>query len=126
MEKKNALEWAVFYVSLLFVVGLLGYLIYLSIAFKPSPPDLAISYRHEPSSNAPYRFHIVLKNEGNETAEEVQIELVAMKGGEVLEQATLAIPFLPRQSEREGWVILTQDPSSADSLYARVISYKKP
>ena len=126
MEKKNALEWSVFYIGLVVVLGLLGYLTYLSFAFNPSPPDIAVAYRHEPSSNAPYRFHIKLKNEGNETAEEVQIELMALKNGEVVENALLDIPFLPRQSAREGWVILTQDPALADSLYVRVISYKKP
>lgn len=126
MEKKNVLEWTVFYIGLVIVVGILGYLTYLLVAFEPSPPDITLVYRHEPSSNAPYRFHIKLKNEGNETAEEVQIELVAMKNNEMAESALLDIPFLPRQSEREGWVILTQDPALADSLYARVISYKKP
>lgn len=126
MEKKNALEWAVFYAGLVIVVGLLGYLTYLSIAFESSPPDIAVSYRHEPSTHAPFRFHIALRNKGNETAEEVQIELVAMKNGEPAENAILNIPFLPRQSEREGWVILTQDPALADSLHVRVISYKKP
>lgn len=126
MEKKNALEWIVFYVGLAIVLGLLGYLTYLSIAFEPSPPDIALAYRHEPSTHAPHRFHIVLRNKGNETAEEVQIELVAMKNGEMTENAILNIPFLPKQSAREGWVVLTQDPALADSVYARVISYKKP
>lgn len=126
MEKKNALEWSVFYISLIIVLGILGYLTYQSLAFEASPPDIDVAYRHEPSTNAPYRFHILMKNVGNETAEEVQVELVAMKNNVVVENAILDVPFLPRQSSREGWVIMTQDPALADSVYVRVISYKKP
>ncbi len=56
MEKKNALEWSVFYIGLVVVLGLLGYLTYQSLAFEASPPDIDVAYRHEPSTNAPYRL----------------------------------------------------------------------
>lgn len=125
-EQKNLLEWIVFGISLLFIVSLLGYLVYQSILYKPSSPDLVITYEHDPSPNSPFRFHVVIANEGFETAEEVHMELVQIKDGEEVEKATMTIPFSPQQSQREGWVIFTKDPTSADSLYARVISYKKP
>ncbi|WP_242927224.1 hypothetical protein [Pontibacter vulgaris] len=125
-DSKNLLEWVVFYVSLLLVIVILGYLGYKAFTFVSSPPDLTAVYKHDPSKYAPYRYHVLVKNQGGETAEEVNVELVLEKAGEELEVAELQIPFSPRASEREGWVNFKTDPATADTLTARVISYKKP
>lgn len=125
-EQKNILEWIVFAVSLLFIVSLLSYLVYQSMTYIPSSPDLNVIYEHDPSPNAPFRFHVVIKNEGFETAEEVEVALIQSKDGQEVEQAAIGVPFVPKESQREGWVIFSKDPDKADTLYARVVSYKKP
>jgi uncharacterized protein (TIGR02588 family) len=125
-DSKNLLEWVVFYVSLLLVLTILGYLVYNVYNYKPSPPDLLVTYKHDPSKYAPNRYHVLVKNQGGETAEEVNVELVLEQAGNELEAAELQIPFSPRASEREGWVNFKTDPASADTVIARVMSYKKP
>lgn len=75
-DKKNTLEWSVFTISLLSVISLLAFLTYQTITYNPSSPDLVVEYKHDPSQNAPHRYHITIRNKGQETAEEVQIELI--------------------------------------------------
>lgn len=125
-DKKNLLEWTVFTIALFLIGSLLVYLTYQTITYKPSSPDLKVEHIPDPSKNAPYRYHITIRNQGQETAEEVQIEVVMEKDGQELEKAAMQIPFAPQQSKREGWVNFSKDPSKADTIYSRVVSYKRP
>ncbi|HLT09167.1 MAG TPA: hypothetical protein VK014_16680 [Cyclobacteriaceae bacterium] len=125
-DEKNLLEWIVFSLSLLMIVSILGYLIYHASIYEPGSPDLNITYVHDPSEHAPHRYFLRIKNDGLETAEEVQIEMVLEQEGGVLEVAAMSLPYLPKLSAREGWVVFSKDPAMADTLYARVVSYKKP
>jgi uncharacterized protein (TIGR02588 family) len=125
-DDKNALEWTVFGVSLLLVLSILVYLAYQVYHEKPSTPDLVVEYYPDPSDNAPHRYRVVVHNKGGETAEDVTIALSLENGNEELEAAALNIPFAPKESKREGWVNFRKDPLLADTLVARVVSYKKP
>ncbi len=69
---------------------------------------------------------MTVKNNGQVTAEEVHIELVLEKDGQELELATIHLPYAPKESTREGWINFSKNPTEADTLYARVVSYKKP
>src|SRR5690606_38576706 len=125
-DQKNLLEWMVFAVSLLMVIGILGYLVYQVAVYEEGSPDLHFTYVHGPAPHAPHRYFLRIKNDGQETAEEGQVEMVLERGGEEMETAALTLPYLPKQSVREGWLVFSKDPATADTLYARVISYKKP
>src|SRR5690554_1177888 len=107
-DEKNMLEWAVFSFSLLLILGILGYLINQTATYKPGSPDLDITYVKDPSPHAPYRYFIRIKNDGQETAEEVQIDMVLELDGEELEVASLTIPYSPKESVREGWVVFSK------------------
>jgi uncharacterized protein (TIGR02588 family) len=125
-DDKNILEWIVFSLSLVLITAILGYLVYQTATYQSGSPDLGVSYVHDPSPHAPYRYFIRIRNDGQETAEEVQIELVLEKDGAELESAAMSIPYSPKKSTREGWVNFSKNPSDADTLYARVVSYKRP
>ena len=125
-DEKNLLEWIVFAGSLLMVLGILGYLVYQVAVYEEGSPDLAITYVHDPAPHAPHRYFLRIKNEGQETAEEVQVEMVLERDGEELEVSALTLPYLPKQSAREGWAVFSKSPSETDTLYARVVSYKRP
>lgn len=123
---KNILEWAVFAVSLLLVIGILGYLGYKSYTHKPSSPQIQVTFTPSPSESAPYRYYVEVNNIGGETAEQVSIELVLEKDKETMENAELQISFIPKKSKREGWLNFSENPQMADTIFARVISFKKP
>jgi uncharacterized protein (TIGR02588 family) len=125
-DHKNELEWAVFAIGLLLVAGILGYLGYKIFTHQPSPPDLQVEYSSSPTETAPYRYHVVVKNNGGETAEEVSIELVLEGDSATIEKAELQLPFVPQASKREGWVNFSKNPDTADTIMTRVVSFKKP
>lgn len=125
-DQKNIMEWIVFSFSLTLVVALFGYLIYQTIHYEPGSPDLLVTYKPDPSSHAPYRYHLTIQNYGQETAQEVQVELILEKEGNQLEMAAITLPFAPKQSKREGWVNFSKNPEEADTVYSRVVGYKRP
>ena len=125
-DKKNILEWAVFYSSLSLIIAILGYLVYQTLNVTPGSPDLVVIYVAHPSPNAPYRYHLTIQNEGHETAEEVSIEMVLQRNGTPLETGTMQLAYVPKESKREGWINFSEDPNEADSIYVRVVSYKRP
>lgn len=124
--QKNILEWIVFSSSLLLILGVLAYLTYQTIIYQPSSPNLRVEYAHDPSKDAPYRYHLTIINSGGQTAEEVKVEASLEKDGKTIEKAELTIPFSPKASKSEGWVNFKTNPSNADSLLARVVGFKKP
>ncbi|MBF9254444.1 hypothetical protein I2I11_14160 [Pontibacter sp. 172403-2] len=125
-DQKNWLEWAVFGLSLLLVLTILVYLGYKTYTQKPATPDLYVEYQPDPSPHSPFRYHVSVHNTGGKTAEVVQVEMVLWQGGEEMEKAEMQIDFAPQKSKREGWVLFSKDPALADSVVARVVSYKQP
>ena len=125
-DDKNTLEWVVFALSLVLVLGILVYLGYQVYTDEPGTPDLVVEYYHDPSEHAPQRYRLVVHNRGKETAEEVLVELALERAGEELETAELSIAFAPKESKREGWVSFKEGVQPGDSLVARVMSYKRP
>ncbi|HEX6914843.1 MAG TPA: hypothetical protein VF145_06360 [Chitinophagaceae bacterium] len=124
--EKNPLEWTVFAVSALLVAAVLGYLLYLSFTNRITTPNLVARYYHDPSTHQPFRYRVEIENTGGATAEDVIAEAVLLKDSSELEKAELQIMFSPKQSTREGWVIFRNDPSKADSILVKIVSYKKP
>jgi uncharacterized protein (TIGR02588 family) len=124
--KKNILEWTIFGISLLLIIAVLCFLVYETATHKPSPPDVLVTYTPSPSENTPYRYHLTIENTGDETAEDVIIELVLRSGGQAIEKSEVQLPFLPQGSKKESWVSFINDPATADSVLAKVVSFKRP
>jgi uncharacterized protein (TIGR02588 family) len=125
-DKKNLVEWTVFALSFFIVMGVLGYLGYKTYTHQTSPPDIQVKYYPNPTSTAPYRYHVVVQNIGGETAEEVIVELMLKENGEVVEKSQVQLPFLPKSSKKESWVNFTKNPALVDTVESRVVSFKKP
>jgi uncharacterized protein (TIGR02588 family) len=125
-DQKNMLEWTVFALSLLLVLGILAYWTYQAVTQKPGKPDLYIISIPDPSEHNPYRYHLSVHNAGGETAENVRVELSMQKDGQEVEKGELQVAFLPKEGRREGWISFSSDPARADTVIARVVSYEKP
>jgi uncharacterized protein (TIGR02588 family) len=124
--KKNILEWVVFAIGLLLVFGILGYLGFKTFTHHTFPPEISVEYKPDATEMAPFRYKVFVENEGGETAEQVSIELVQKRGDSTIEKAELQFAFVPRASKQEGWMNFSEDPKLADTVFVRVVSFKKP
>ena len=124
---KNRLEWSVFAASTLVVVAVLGYLGWCALDDRGTPPDLRIFTGAVVSAShaGAYRVPVVVRNDGHSSAESVRIEVLLMRGAEEVDRAELSLPFVPRQSEREGWVTFRHDPRCC-TLQSRALGYEAP
>ncbi len=123
--EKNWLECSVFAISLLLVVGVVAYLAYDAASMTDNPPDLAVRVGTPEQHSGYFAVPITVTNAGDTTAEGVVVEVVVERGDKQ-EQAQFEIAYVPRQSEREGWVTFEQDPQTADRVNARAIGYEQP
>jgi len=124
--EKNWLEWIVFAASLVLVVSTLGYLVYDSATSKDALPSIQFQLgKPQPQLNH-FMVPVSVTNQGDETAEGVQIEVVLENDGKEQESAQFEIAFLPRHSTREGWVTFETDPRTVDEMKARVLGFEKP
>lgn len=123
-EEKNILEYIVFYSSLALVLGLLAYLSYSVVTVKNTDPKLEITYKLKPQPKSPYLYQIFVKNASSNTAEDVIIELVQEESDKTIEKGELKIMFVSGKSSVDGWINFSKNPFLADTVYARVVSYK--
>lgn len=122
---KNRLEWSVFTGSAIVVAAVLAYLGWCAVHDQQTPPDLRIFTGTAIAAADTYRVPIVVRNDGQSTAESVRIEVLLMRGAVEVDRAELELPFVPRQSEREGWVTFRNDPRCC-TLQSRAVAYETP
>jgi len=123
---KNALEWSVFFVSAIIVLATIGSLAWSAISDVDSPPDLSIvAGKALPGQQGTHRVPLLVRNLGNTTAQSVQVEVILRRGAEEVERGELTLSFVPRHSEREGWVTFRNDPRCCE-IQARAVSYESP
>ncbi|HET8773079.1 MAG TPA: hypothetical protein VFP80_04790 [Thermoanaerobaculia bacterium] len=123
--KKNGLEWSVFAASACVVVAALGYLAVSAVRARHTPPDLRVFAGAPGRHEGVHRIPLLVRNIGDATAESVRIEVVLRRGEEEVERAELDFAFVPRKSEREGWVTFREDPRGC-AVVTRAVSYERP
>lgn len=122
---KNWLEWTVFGVGLVLVLGTIGYLLYDAATIGEPLPDLEVGVGRAELHGQDFAVPVKVTNRGQQTAEGVQVEVVLIKDGAEQERGTFEIAFVPRRAEREGWVTFKTDPRGGE-LRARVLGYERP
>ncbi len=123
--KKNILEWIVFAVSLILVMGVIGYLSYDAATLGNNPPDIQVRLGASEQRTKRFVIPVTVKNAGDETAEGVRVEVKLKLDGADAETGELEFPFVPRGGQREGFVAFNSDPN-AGRLETRVLGYEKP
>lgn len=124
--KKNWLEWLVFSVGLALILPLAAYLAYDALTIGNKPPIIEVRLAAAEQHGDVFVIPVTLRNDGDQTAEEVVVEVALLDGGEELETAELTVAFLPRQSTRNGWVTFTTDPATVEQIEPRVLGYQGP
>ena len=122
---KNALEWTVFAASAIVVLAVLGYLATKALTETKTPPDLRIEAGPAIPRDGSHRVPLLVRNVGGSTAESVVVEAVLRRGDEEVERAELELMFVPRRSERAGWVTFRHDPRCC-AIVTRAVSYEEP
>lgn len=131
--RKNWLEWTVFAAGLVAVLGTLGYLTYEVLTEEVTPPRIVVELGRPTPDGTPdgtpagsrWTVPVRVRNDGGETAEEVQVEVTLESPGHAPETRQLEVAFVPRKSRREGWVTFSRDPSRG-RLTGRATGYEKP
>lgn len=123
--EKNALEWIVFAVSAVIIAAAAGYLAYTAVREEKTPPDLHVRAFDPAATNGGFRMAVEVRNTGDQTAEQVRVEVALERGGEPVERAELDILFVPRKSSRQGWVTFKNDPRGC-TVTTRAMSYEVP
>lgn len=124
--QKNWLEWLVFGLSLVLVIGTLGYLVYNGATSAKTPANIELELGKPQRQRNRFIIPVSVTNNSDTTAETVQIEVTLEKSGIEQESAQLEIGFLPRQSKREGWVTFQTDPRTVEETKARVLGFEQP
>lgn len=122
--RKNALEWSVFGCSLALIAVVTGVLAYDHFTTRDGPPVITIALGQPAASGDGFVVPVDVRNEGDQTAEDVQIEVMLSAAGPE-ERGGAVITLLPRGSHRRAWVGFRQDPA-AGTLTTRVIGYRQP
>ena len=73
-----------------------------------------------------FKIPVSVTNNGDTTAETVQIEVKLENAGVEKESAQFEIGFLPRHSQREGWVTFETDPRTVEEMSAKVLGFEQP
>lgn len=109
--QKNWLEWTVFGVGLVLVLGTLGFLVRESLLAAGGTPEVVARLGPPKASAGGYMVPVEVANLGRGTAEDVKVTVVLEPPQGEPEEAELDIAFLPRDSRRNGWVTFRTDPS---------------
>ena len=123
--EKNRLEWAVFGVGLVLVLGTVGFLAWDAARGGDSPPDLSVTLGSPERRAAVWAVPVTVSNGGQETAEGAHVEVVLELPDGTREEAEVDFAFVPRGSKREGWVQFLHPPATG-RLTGRVTGYEQP
>ncbi len=116
--RKNALEWAVFALSLALVVGVVGFLGYRALQQGEAPPRFTIVFEAVEPQGSDFLLPVRVRNSGDVTAAQVLVEVTS--GDETGE---MTLQYVPRHSERQGVVLFRNRPAAPT---ARVVGYERP
>jgi len=123
--EKNAVEWSVFILSAIIIVSTIAFLAMAAIREKKVPPELHVTTGAPETTHGGHRIEVKVTNKGDLSAEQVRIEVALRRGDDEIERAELDIIYVPRKSEREGWVTFRNDPRCCD-VTTRAVSYEAP
>ena len=123
--QKNWLEWAVFAFGLILVSGTLGYLVYDAVSGKSDRPMLELTLEESYQQGGHYVVPLTVRNRGGRTAEQVLVRVKLTVDGKEQESAELQIAYIPRQSQRQGYVTFESDPREG-RLSGRAVGYEQP
>ncbi|WP_210486504.1 hypothetical protein [Rufibacter aurantiacus] len=124
--KKNPLEWFVFGASVLLIITLLGYLTVKAFHYEHTPPDLKIKILPEKDRPGQNIHRVELVNMGEQTAENVIVEISLLQQGREVDKAELRFPLAPKESVQEAWITFKTPKQADQKMSVHILGYNKP
>ena len=121
---KNLLEWTVFFLSGLLVLGVIGYLIHSAAFGKSGPASVSIKVGEVREAGSATIVTLLLSNEGARTAAEVAVAVTA-KFPAAEKESTMVIDFIPKGGRREAIAVFSE-PGKPTEIKPRVLGYIEP
>lgn len=122
--KKNTLEWTVFGLSLALIAGFVILLVHEHVEGDSRPPSIAVNTGDAVQTAGGYAVPVDVRNDGDTTAEDVQVEgSLTWEGGSERGEALLS--FVPYRAQRRAWIAFSHDPRDG-LLKVRVLGYREP
>lgn len=119
------LEWIIAAIGLILVVTVLGTTLYRAVTEESTPPILEISVDSIVPIGNNWLVKFRVKNTGKQTAAALTIEGTLKRGTESVEISTATLAYMPANSQREGGLFFTKNPSEFE-LKIRASGYEKP
>lgn len=124
--KRTVTEWITFGAATCILSGIVGLVIYTGVTDKQQAPVLSVQTKQVTrEANGKYHVPFEITNDGDKTAESVQILAELKISNQVEETGEQQIDFLSSKEKEEGAFIFDTDPSKG-KLKIRVASYKLP
>ncbi|MFN2413136.1 MAG: hypothetical protein ABR535_08825 [Pyrinomonadaceae bacterium] len=118
-------EWIIAAFGLLLVLGAIGTTLYRAAFEESTPPILEFIVDEIQPTAKGYLVRFRVKNTGSQTAAGLAIEGSLRRGEESVETSTASLTYAPANSQREGGLFFTKNPSEFD-LLIRATGYEKP
>ncbi|GGK59810.1 hypothetical protein ACD591_11660 [Rufibacter glacialis] len=124
--KKNPLEWFVFGLSVVLILALLGYLGVKAFHYQHTPPDLHVEIFPEKGRPQQNIHRVELTNRGEQTAENVLVEITLFHQGQEIDKAEVSFPIAPKESRQEAWITFKKPKQADQKMQVHVLGYNKP
>lgn len=118
-------EWAVAFLGLALVIGVIAYLIHVALTDRDTPPDIVLRVVDVGPASGGYLVRIEALNSGGQAAADVRIDATLEQAGEVIETRDLSFDFLPTRSKRRGGMVFRHNPDEFQ-IELRVVSHREP
>lgn len=118
-------EWMIAGLGLILVLASISLTLYRAFTEESTPPILAIRIDSISPTEGGFLVRFSVKNTGNQTAADLNIEGVLKNGEKIEETSTMALTYAPANSNRQGGLLFTKNPSELD-LQIRAMGYSVP
>ncbi len=119
------MEWVALVVSVIAILGLVGFLVVDGLTHPERRAILGVVVHPAEPSRETFQVPITLRNDGNQPAENIDVEVV-LKGGERdIDTGSVSIPFIASRSSVEAVVVFAEDPRRFPAE-GRVLGYEVP
>lgn len=121
---RSAAEWTSLVVAALVLAGVVGLVLTLWLTVPNRPPEFELQVDEIRQTGGQYYLTFTMRNAGDQTGSEVQVEGVLPASGDAAEQrASITFDFVPAQATVDGVLIFARNPAG---VQLRVVSYQPP